>query len=141
MLEKQANQPMQSMTRPQAIDRIRRCLSAGETDGQCACAVASRYGMFCGGFSRLSNREFRERFHWIVRKRPGAPREELERLASLYHLGRPQATGQSLCCDVETRDHCGCDGWNAFDSRTLERFVLELTGEKVRVVDRSLPER
>jgi len=135
MIEKDASRSVQSMTRPQAIDRIRRCLSAGETDEQCACVVASRYGMFCRGFSRLSDKELRERYHWIVRKHPGISREELERLASLYHVGRQQATGSVLCCDVETRDHCGCDGWNAFDSRTLESVCFDLTGEVVCIVE------
>lgn len=133
--------PAETMTRPEAIARIRACLAAGETEEQCACMVASRYGRFCGGFSRLSDREFRECFHWIVRKRPGASRVELERLASLYHVGRQQATHRSLCCDVETREHCGCDGWNSFDDPTLERFISDLTGETVRIVKSSLSEK
>src|SRR5262252_6125686 len=135
MLEKHSSHPPQPMTRPQAIDRIRRCLSAGETDEQCACVVASRYGMFCGGFAKLSDKELRQRYHWIVRKHPGIAREELERLASLYHVGRQQATGCALCCDVETRDHCGCDGWNSFDSRTLESVCFDMTGEVIRIVE------
>jgi hypothetical protein len=52
-------------------------------------------------------------------------------------VGRQQATGSALCCDVETRDHCGCDGWNSFDSRTLESVCFDLTGEVVRIVDAS----
>jgi len=138
MLEKQSNRPVQPMTRPQAIDRIRRCLSAGETDEQCACVVAGRYGMFCGGFAKISDKELRQRYHWIVRKHPGISREELERLASLYHLGRQQATGSALCCDVETRDHCGCDGWNSYDSRTLESVCFDLTGEVIHIVEASV---
>jgi hypothetical protein len=137
MLEVPRNRPIEVMTRPQAIERIRRCLSAGETDQQCACVVASRYGVFCGGFSKLSDKEFRQRYHWIVRKRPGASREELERLASLYHIGRQQVTGSAVCCDVETREHCGCDGWNAYDSRTLESVCFDLTGEVIQIVEAS----
>jgi hypothetical protein len=82
------DRPGKTMKRPEAIARIRTGLAASETDERCACKVASRCGMFSGGFSRLSDPEFRERFHWIVCKRPGGSREELEQLASLYHLGR-----------------------------------------------------
>jgi hypothetical protein len=135
MEEIQRKRPSVSMTRPQAIDRIRRCLVAGETDEQCACVVASRYGAFCGGFSKLSDKELRQRYHWIARKHPGISREELERLASLYHVGRQQATGSTICCDVETRDRCGCDGWNGYDSRTLESVCFDLTGEVIQIVD------
>ena len=123
------------ISREDAISRLRRKLLDLTDNGKSACQVATEHGIFCGGFSGLSNKEFRERFSWIVRKRPGASREELEQLASLYHLGRQQVTGTAVCCDVETRDHCGCDGWNMFDSRTLERFCSELTGAAVHVVE------
>jgi hypothetical protein len=129
--------PVEAISRPMAIARIRRILSAATDDEHCACVVAARYGVFCQGFSSLSDKEFHERFHWIVRKRPGASREELERLASLYHLGRQQVMGDCVCCDVETRDHCGCDGWNGFDNRTLEKACLDLTGEPVHIVEGS----
>ena len=81
----------------------------------------------------LSDEEFRRRFHWIARKRPGASREELERLVSLYHCGRQEATGSALCCDIETREHDGCDGWNSFDNRSLEEFFLKMTGHPARI--------
>jgi hypothetical protein len=129
------NPPVESISRPEAIERLRNVFAAASDEEQCACVIAGRYGIFCGGFAGLSDKEFRERFSWIVRKRPGASREELEQLASLYHLGRQQVTGTAVCCDVETRDHCGCDGWNMFDSRTLERFCSELTGAAVHVVE------
>jgi hypothetical protein len=129
--------PVESISRPKAIERLRSFLASATDEDQCACVIAGRYGIYCGGFARLSDKEFKERFYWIVRKRPGASREELEQLASLYHLGRQQVTGSGTCCDVETRDHCGCDGWNMFDNRTLERFCFELTGERIRVVEGS----
>jgi hypothetical protein len=135
MESKPKKRPVESISRPKAIERIRSVLNALTNEERCACVIAGRYGIFCGGFSRLSDKEFRERFYWIVRKRPGASREEIERLASLYHLGRQQVTGSAVCCDVETRDHCGCDGWNMFDNRALERFCFELTGEPVRIVE------
>jgi hypothetical protein len=122
------------LTRPQAIEEIRRIVKAlPEDDERCACAIASRYGIFCKGLSRYSDLEFRERFHWIVQRRPGASREELEKLASLYHLGRQEVTGAEVCCDVETREHCGCDGWNTFDNVALEDFYQNLTGRACRI--------
>lgn len=120
-------------TRPQAIERIRTNLKLLTDEEHCACAAAARFGIFCKGFQSLSDADFRRRFDWIARKRPGASREELEQLVSFYHLGRQEVTGAALCCDVETREHCGCDGWNMFDNRSIEQFHLELTGRPVRI--------
>ncbi len=84
-------------------------------------------------FRSLPDADFRRRFAWIARPRPKATRPELEHLVSLYHLGRQEVGGAALCCDVETREHCACDGWNRFDNPTLEKFCLELTGRPVRI--------
>ncbi len=121
------------LSRRQAIDRIREKLKALTDDEHCACAVASGFGIFCGGFRALSDEEFRRRFAWIASKRPQASREQLETLVSLYHLGRQEVGKAALCCDVETREHCACDGWNMFDNETIEKHVRELTGVSVRV--------
>lgn len=121
------------LSRPQAIERIRGKMES-LTDGEhCACAVAARLNIFCGGFRALSDAEFRARFSWIARKRPRASRGELESVVSLYHIGRQEIGRAALCCDVETREHCACDGWNRFDNLELEKFVFELTGDSVRV--------
>ena len=121
------------LSRPQAIERIREKLKALTDDEHCACAVAARLNVFCGGFRALSDGEFRTRFSWISRKRPRASRGELENVVSLYHIGRQESSQAALCCDVETREHCACDGWNRFDNPELEKFVFELTGASVRV--------
>ena len=42
--------------------------------------------------------------------------------------------GFQLCCDAETREHCGCDGWNMFDNAFLEKTYKDLTGRDA-VVD------
>ena len=124
---------IEKVTRLQAIDRIRKVLSALEDEDHCACAVAARYGVFCQGFRGMSDKDFRQRFYWIARPRPQASREELEELVSAYHLGRQQVAGATLCCDVETRDHCACDGWNRFDNAALEAFCFQVTGQKIRI--------
>ena len=123
----------QRLTRPEAVAVLRERLKALCDDDQCACAATARWNVFCGGFRALTDRELRGRFPWIAHSRPEASREELERLGSLYHLGRQEVSGLELCCDVETREHCGCDGWNRFDNRTLEGALLELTGRLVEV--------
>ena len=127
---------VEDLSRPLAIDRIRRVLAAFQTEERCACAIASRYGIFCRGFEGLSDAEFRQRIPWIARTRPRATREELEGLLSQYHLGKQQVTGANVCCDVETREHCACDGWNSFDNKTLEENCLKLTGRPVSIGER-----
>ncbi|MDQ5857475.1 MAG: hypothetical protein M3542_04255 [Acidobacteriota bacterium] len=121
------------LSRPQAIERIRGALLARKEEAECACGVAARMGIFCHGFRELSDAQFRKRFEWIAVKRPKASRAELEQLVSLYHLGRQEARAAALCCDVETREHCACDGWNRFDNEALEKFCLELTGRPVQI--------
>ena len=69
----------------------------------------------------------------LASKRPSASREELEKCVSAYHLGRQEVQGVGICCDVETREHCACDGWNQFDNAALEKFCLEITGARVSI--------
>ena len=123
----------EKLSRPAAVAVVRERLAALSEKGECACAAAARTDQFCGGFRALSDEELRQRFDWIARTRPGIPRAELERLISLYHLGRQEVGGLPVCCDVETREHCGCDGWNRFDNLALEGALLELTGRRVHV--------
>jgi hypothetical protein len=121
------------LSRPRAIALLTERLKELGNGSQCTCAVAAKRDVFCGGYSALSDRELRDRFSWIVRSRPHVSRDELERLISLYHLGRQEVTGLAICCDVETREHCGCDGWNRFDNLALEGAVFELTGRHVAI--------
>ena len=125
--------PPQHLTRPQAIEIIRRKLASLSDAEHCACTTVARLGGFCGGFRQLSDAEFRKRFDWIARSRPHATRAELESLVSQYHLGRQEVGGFAVCCDAETREHCACDGWNAFDNTALAKFVREFTGLDVFV--------
>ena len=125
--------PTERMSRPEAIEILRARLQKVCDDERCVCAAAADLGIFCRGLRDLSDRELRDRYEWIARKRPKATRSELERLISLYHVGRQEVTGAALCCDVETREHCGCDGWNRFDNIELERLCLEMTGRKIQI--------
>jgi len=121
------------LSRPQAIALLREKLAAMTDESHCLCAVAAQKGIFCRGFERLSDRELRKRFWWIARKRPQATRAQLEEAISLYHLGREEIRGEAICCDVETREHAGCDGWNQFDNSAIEKFVLEIVGRRISV--------
>jgi hypothetical protein len=121
------------ISRPEAIAMLRGKLTSLTDADHCMCSAAARAGIFCRGFARLSDEEFRQRFHWIVSKRPGASRPELEEVVNLYHLGRQEATGTPLCCDLETREHASCDGWNTFDNTTLETFCWEILHRRVRI--------
>lgn len=124
---------IQHLSRPQAIEVLREKLKSVTDEDHCMCAAAARMGIFCRGFARLSDEEFRKRFRWIASTRPGAVRKDLEEVVNLYHLGRQEVTGAAICCDVETREHAGCDGWNTFDNATLETFFQEIVGRPARI--------
>ena len=59
--------------------------------------------------------------------------EHLSRPQAIAHLGREEIRGEAICCDVETREHAGCDGWNQFDNSAIEKFVLEIVGRRILV--------
>ena len=126
-------QKVEHLTRPQAIERLRERLRTFAEKDHCICETVGRLGVFCGGFKRLPEKEFTQRFQWIVRGHPNEPRQSLEALAGLYHEARQEVTGAAICCDVETKEHAGCDGWNQFDAESLERFHLALTGSPVKI--------
>jgi len=129
----EALQRIRKVSRPEAIADLRERLRGLETPEECVCAAVGQLGIFCKGFRRLDEAALVQRFDWIARQRPSAPRQALETLASLYHLGRQEATGAEICCDVETREHTACDGWNGFENGDLERFHLALTGEPIQI--------
>lgn len=124
---------VERVSRFEVISRLRRRLRKLAEPDHCVCETAGRLGVFCKGFKRLPDAEFRERFEGVAGKRKGQPRQALEALAGLDHWRRQDAAGASICCDVETQEHVSCAGWNRFDSATLERFHLKLTGKRVRI--------
>jgi hypothetical protein len=68
-----------------------------------------------------------------IRAQPVHVAIELEEVVSAYHLGRQQTRGSAVCCDVETRERCACDGWNQFDNAAIEKFCLQITGSRVAI--------
>lgn len=135
LMETQSATPrsVERLSRPEAIERLRQKLRSLTDADHCVCSVVGQLGIFCRGFQALPEKELRSKYHWIARKRPKAPREAIEELANFYHLGRQEVTGAAICCDLETREHGGCDGWNNFDNRKLEEFYLALTGEEAEI--------
>lgn len=132
--EREAVQAVEHLSRPEAIARLRERLSSFAGKDHCVCETVGRLGIFCGGFRKMPDKQFNERFQWIVARHRNEPRQSLEALASLYHEGRQEVTGATICCDVETKEHGGCDGWNQFDGDALERFHLALVGSPIKVV-------
>lgn len=121
------------LSRPQAVAKLREKLVTLVDAEHCVCSVASRLGLPCGGFSQFSDEEFKARFSWIASNRPHATRQELEEAVNAYLVGRQQSTGAAIACDVETRDHDVCGGWNTFDNPTLEAFYQRVFGRPVRI--------
>lgn len=121
------------ISRPQALERLRGRLLALAGPEHCVCTVAGRLGLPCNGFAQFSDAEFRQRFAWIADRRPHASRRELEDAVNAYLLGRQEVTGAVLACDVETREHDACGGWNTFDNHTLESLYERVTGRLIRI--------
>ena len=124
---------LQRLSRPEALARLRTKLLTLTDDEHCVCAVASRLGLACGGFSQFSDDELRRRFPWIAGKRSGASRAELEEAINAFLLARQETTGAALACDVETREHDLCGGWNAFDNSALAILYGKVFGRAVRI--------
>jgi len=121
------------LSRPEAIAQLRKKLASLTDTEHCVCTVAQRLGLPCQGFAALPDKEFRNRFAWIAEKRPKASRDEMNELANLYILGRQEATGAAVACDVETREHDLCGGWNTFDNETLQKFFGNVFGRDVKI--------
>ena len=121
------------LSRPEAIALLREKLASLTDAEHCVCTVAQRLGLPCQGFAALPDKEFKNRFAWIAEKRPHASREEMNDLANLYVLGRQEATGAVVACDVETREHDLCGGWNTFDNETLAKFFGNVFGRTVEI--------
>ena len=124
---------IERVSRPEAIGRLRRRLQDFADRDHCLCDIVGRLGIFCGGFKRLSDAELNAKFDWITCRHHGMPRQTLEELAARYYEGRLEATGATFCCDLETKEHGGCDGWNQFTGADLEKFHLALVGSPIKV--------
>lgn len=121
------------MTREEAIARIREKLVSLTDEECCTCKVAAERGIFCRGFRQFTDKELRERYWWIVRKRPHITREELETIANDWQLAQQDVHSLPVACDVQSKVHDTCRGWTDFSNQELGVFLKQLTGEEVRI--------
>lgn len=121
------------MTRREAIDGIRRAVLELVDDDHSMCEVAERLGIFCRGFRQFTDEELDRRYRWITDKRGVEDRAELEDLANRWQLARQLVQDEKLSCDVQTREHDTCLGWDGFDNQTLAEYYAALYGEEVFV--------
>jgi len=126
------NQP-DYISRPTLIRVLREELSRRANGEMSICRLAAQTGIFCKGFRRFTDDELRERFGWIAKKNPDAPREVLEEVADRWQLARQDVLGATTSCDVQQLEHDACGGWDDFSDADLARFLRELTGRTVEV--------
>ena len=125
----------ESVSRSELVERLRVVLRQFADEDTSICKAAADRGIFCHGFSRYSEGQLKRRYEWIVRKRPGITRDELEQIANYWQLAQQQVCGLSFACDVQTRLHDTCGGWDDFTNQELAEFYADLTGRKVEVDD------
>ncbi len=121
------------MKREDLIAGLREALVGLTTDEKSICQVAAERGFFCRGFRQYGDDELRNRYWWLVRKRPDMTREELESLANEWQLTQQDVRDTALACDVQTKVHDTCNGWDGFSDQQLAAFYAQLTGKTVNV--------
>jgi hypothetical protein len=121
------------LSRPSLIAALRQELSS-RADGRSICSLAAEKGIFCGGFRSFTDAQLRERFAWLVRKRPEATRAEIEGLGDAWQLARQEVRSLPTACDVQTQEHDLCNGWDDFSDDDLAKFYRELIGRAVTIV-------
>jgi hypothetical protein len=118
-------------SRDELISAIRSELVKLTDEESSICKVASERGIFCRGFKQFNDRELRQKFDWIVRKRPGLTRDGLEQIANDWQLAEQQVHERPIACDVQTEIHDMCRGWDEYTNDQLETLYFELSGAKV----------
>ena len=122
-----------TLTRQAIIASIRERLEQLTDEETSICKVAAEHGIFCNGFKRYTDNELRRRYGWIVRKRPGMTREELEEIANNWQLAQQQVHDVPFACDMQTKLHDTCGGWDDFSNDDLAGFYSQLTGKETHV--------
>lgn len=122
-----------TVTREEAIDRLRSALIERAAEDESLCRTAARQGIFCRGFNQFDEDELRRKYWWIVQKRPDITRVELEEVADRWQLSQQDVSSLACACDVQTAAHDTCRGWDDFTSPQLAAWVRQLTGEDLVV--------
>jgi len=123
----------QLIDREEAIDILRAGLLARLDGDTSVCRYAAERGVLCRGFARYTDQELRERYAWIVRRRPKISRSELEQIADRWQLAQQEVSELPTACDVEAKVHDTCRGWDDFSNAELSRFVMQISGRSVIV--------
>jgi len=130
---------MKNITRSDAIRLLRQKCAGLVDDEHSLCEVASREKILCGGFAQWSFGELKKRHDWIVKRRPGITRKQLEELANRWQLARQFVSETDLACDnqIQERHHQICHGWDEFSDDELAGFCQELCGEEFSIAERN----
>jgi hypothetical protein len=123
----------ETLSRTGAIDVLRQALVKLASEDVSICKLAAERNIFCHGLHRHFVSALRRDFDWINRKNPGMSAAELEDVVDRWQLARQEASGLPTACDVQQREHDGCNGWDDFSNEELSRFCLELMGRNVVV--------
>lgn len=125
---------MPTLTRSETIEALSRRFLELVDDDHSICEVAAHGGFFCGGFAQWTFEQLKQRYNWIADRRPDITREELEKMANAWQLARRQTHAVPLACDVQSREHDTCKGWDEWDNEDLAHFYKQLDGADIEVV-------
>lgn len=128
-----SNESMHTMTRSQAIEKLRAALLKLADDEHSVCEVAGQKGIFCHGFKQDSDKEFFKKYKWIAKRLGINKREQLEKYANLWQLTQQKTHDNQIACDVQCEEHDTCLGWDMFSNEKLEEFISQICGEEVRI--------
>jgi hypothetical protein len=120
-------------TRGEAIEKLRTALLALTDEERSLCEVAAEKGIFCRGFRRFDDAEFRRRFRGTLGASARLERPQMERLANLRVLSAQIRARVSLACDAQIASSGHCRGWDEFSNGDLERFCADILGRSVVV--------
>ncbi len=121
------------MRREEVITGLREALLKLTNEDKSMCQVAAERGIFCRGFQQFSDNELANRYWWLVRKRPDMTRAELETLANDWQLTQQDVKDASIACDVQSKVHDTCGGWDDFTDEQLATFYKQVTGRQVEI--------
>lgn len=127
---------MRTLTRPEAIEGIRKQLLSMVDDEHSACQVAAENNIFCRGFRQYSDDELKERYDWLAKR--ASDREQLEDLANRWQLARALVQDKELACDVQCVERDTCHGWDTHSDEKLAEYYSQLFDEEVTVTTPSV---
>jgi len=125
--------PVETISRDELIARLRADFMKYTDIENSICKVAAERGFFCSGFAQYSDGELRQKYAWIVNKRPDVTREELEAIANDWQLAQQEVHEMPVACDVQRKVHDTCRGWNDFTNEQLVKFYHQVTGKEIQV--------